>query len=410
MTRPWPCLAAALAALCCGPVGSGWSAAAEAGDPFGVVPLPTLELRREYNDVAAAIDTMVRTYGQRQVESVARRDRDLVRLPPGAGVVLLFWADDEARVFLNGNLVGSTRLTPTRIDIPTLYLEAQNRLEAHCWDTDRVESGFMAGLYVEDAAGLLHPVLTTSEERWEGADGGRAQEIFYTHSQPDIPAAQVMWGERLFGQVQMGASFTATEVLGALGRPPASATAADWAEEPMHFHEVVSRLVDLEARQREIAAVLAASRDRGGEHLRYRGSGHAGLSFTLGRAAPLAEAGNVSLAADLAAWVRRLPVQERQLVLREARPLKGVAAATPDAAFEAVAGERQDRRRDYRPPPERGPVAARRPVSAAGAVARAAAQRLRWWLWLGALGLGAYVAAGAGQWWRVYNSQRWGPE
>lgn len=397
-----------VAALCWSASEPGLASDGEGGNPFGVIDVPTLQLRREYNDVAAAIDTIVRGYGREQVDALTAPERDLLRLPPGARVVLLFWADDEAQLYLNGNPVGRTRLTPTRVEIPALYLQAENELRAHCWDTDRVESGFMAGLYVEDAAGLLHPVLTTREDRWEAEDG-RAQEIFYTHSQPDIPAAQVMWGDRLFGEVRLVAHFTAAEVLGALKAAPAAAGQVAWREEPMHFHQVVSRLVELQARQRQLGEVLAAGRQWAGAHLRYRGEEKRGLSFSLGRAAPLAEARTAALAADLAAWVRQLPAHERELVLRDGRELKGVAAATPDAAFEGGRGEREDRRLDYQPPPERGSEEDRGPIGAAAvAVRRAAARRLKVWMWLAAVGLSAYVAVGAGQWWRVYNSQGWG--
>ena len=77
---------------------------------------------------------------------------------------LIFWADDEAEVFINGYRVAQTRLTPVQIEIPKLYLREQNVIQAHCWDTDGVESGFMAGLYVRDEQGRLRPVLVTDED------------------------------------------------------------------------------------------------------------------------------------------------------------------------------------------------------------------------------------------------------
>jgi len=404
--RRWPAWPLWLAGLALPALAWG-ATVGEGADPFGVVDAPTLELRREYNDVAAAIDTIARTYGRDQVNALTAADRELVHLPTGSRIVVLFWADDEAQLYLNGNPIGRTRLTPTRVEVPAMYLEAQNELRAHCWDTDRVESGFMAGLYAEDAAGDLHTVLATSESRWSG-DGGEAQEIYYTHTQPDIPEAEVMWGERLFGEVRLVARFSAAEVLGALQAPAVGSVPADWRDEPMHFHQVVSRLARLQTRRRELGEVLRASAPGLGAHLRYGGETEGGLSFTLGRAAPLAAAANAALAEDLAAWVRHLPERQRELVLHEERQLKGVEQMTPAAAFEGSRGESPDRRADYQPPPERGPqVVGQTGSRVAAAVRRAGARRARLWLWLAAAGLGAYVTLGAGQWWRVYHSQRW---
>lgn len=400
----WLCAAALLGAI----PGSAQGAGRDGGDPLGVVGLPTLELRREYNDVVAAIDTIVRTYGRAQVSALAANEGALLGLPPGARIALLFWADDEAQIYLNGNPVGRTRLTPTRVEIPSIYLERQNELRAHCWDTDRVESGFMAGLYVEDGGGGLHPVITTTEGRWK-SDNGQAQEIFYTHSQPDIPRAEVMWGERLFGEVQLSVSFSAAEVLRALQSPALASDVEAWRNEPMHFHQVIARLMQLQGRRQELREVLRADGPRLGSHLRYRGEIESDLSFTLGRAAPLAENANAFLQANLEEWIRQLPAQDRDLVLGEARRLKGVEAVTPAVAFEGARAASGDRWRDYVPPPERGPTAAGDVVVAAVAAARQAARRrVQLWLWLAAAGLAVYVTAGAGQWWRVYTSQGWG--
>ena len=77
---------------------------------------PTLALRRQYNEVAATIDTLVRVYEGNQLADLADPDRAILELPEGARLVLLFWADDEAELFLNGNPVGRTRLTHPRRD------------------------------------------------------------------------------------------------------------------------------------------------------------------------------------------------------------------------------------------------------------------------------------------------------
>jgi hypothetical protein len=150
-----------------------------------ILPSPAaLALRREYNGVASRIDTLVRLYSAQRFKRLA--DPSVtpgVALVGDQRIVLLIWADDEARVFLNGAPVGQTRLTPTRIEIPKIYLQADNELVAQCRDTDRVESGFMAGLYVEDDTGL-RPIRTTADgQGWEVATGEQtgsaAQEIFY---------------------------------------------------------------------------------------------------------------------------------------------------------------------------------------------------------------------------------------
>ena len=145
-----------------------------------------VELRRQYNQVAASIDTLVRLYGGERLAELAARQGKPSPLPAGQKLVLIFWADDEAQLYLNGQPIGSPRLTPTRIEIPAMYLRDENVLSAHCWDTDRVESGFMAGLYLQDARARLRRVLVTDEENW-WVGGERAEVRFYSHTVPDIP-------------------------------------------------------------------------------------------------------------------------------------------------------------------------------------------------------------------------------
>ena len=116
-------------------------------------------LRREYNDVSAAVDSLVRMMQKADAEVLkklpeARPERVL---PEGMTAVMIFWADDEARVWLNDFPVGETRLTPVEVTVPDLYFQGQNRLRVRCWDTDRVESGFLGGLYLKDGAGRLYP-------------------------------------------------------------------------------------------------------------------------------------------------------------------------------------------------------------------------------------------------------------
>jgi len=383
------------------------SAAAPAPAPYGVVDLPTLQVRREYNQVAAAEDTIVRMYGRKQLVDLTGPDQPSVDLPDGATLKLVFWADDEAQLYLNGNLVGETRLTPTRIDIPTMYLKEDNELSAHCWDTDRVESGFMAGLYVEDGAGGLHPVLTTGADEWRAGDQA-AQEIFYAHPQPDIPGAHVLWGERLFGEVRLTARFPAAAVLGAIHSPAVPSPSASWEQHSMHFHDVVSRLVQLQQRRRHLGETLSLGHRRLDAHLRYRGSGPMPLAFTLGRASPLADRQNLEVSSRVVAWAESLPARERELVMHPARRLKGSDLMTPAEAFEGTGGDLEDRRVDYQPPPERGPVAAGIPTGGLLAgTGGPASPRPKAWMWVAALALTVYLSTASSCWWRLYNTEVW---
>ena len=67
------------------------------------VEAETLSLRRQYNAVAAAADTIMRQIGRDRVDELTD-DSQLAGnlLPNDAKLVLLFWADDEAELFLNG--------------------------------------------------------------------------------------------------------------------------------------------------------------------------------------------------------------------------------------------------------------------------------------------------------------------
>jgi len=325
-----------------------------------------LALRREYNEVAARIDTLVRLYSAERLTRLT--DPSItpgVILPQGMRLVLLIWADDEAKLFLNGAPVGETRLTPTRIEIPELYLQSENLLTARCWDTDRVESGFMAGLYVEDGAGL-RPVLTTAEgQGWEVASGTQqgtaATEIFYAHTQPDMPGAQVMWGSQLFGNVDLQVQFSAADVSRAVRQTPETAMLTRVQDRKMEFHESIARLVGLQERRRELSTRLSAGAQRLDVHLRFHnGAFFSGLGYTLGQASPLEEETDLAIETALQSWTRQLPASHQELVLQEARALRGMAAATAAAPLREAAGKmadrHADRQADYRPPDEQGAV------------------------------------------------------
>ena len=366
----------------------------------------TLSVRREYNQVAAAVDTIMRQYGSQRIADVATPGTRTSLLPNDAKLVLLMWADDEAELFLNGTPVARTRLTPIRVEIPQFYLKEENLLKAHCWDTDQVESGFMAGLYVE-RNGDLTAVLTSGDEHWKmGESGAPAQEIFYTHTQPDIPGASVIWGERLFGEVWLNARFTAGDI-GVAGRqPPQARLSTDWDRREMDFHLVISRLVRLQQRREELSRDLENRRVWVDPYLRYRGTHRSPLAYSLGRAEPLGdERKSVSISKQLVDWVERLPSDDRELVLRPPRELKGAASATPARPLDAAEGARGDRRRDYQPPPELGSQPGIESVVSVGALQRVGQRAALPWLWTATAFLALYAGAVVQRWWRLFNAE-----
>lgn len=381
-----------------------------------------LALRREYNGVAAAIDSLVRRYSQDRLSRLADEEATPgVQLPPAARLVLLIWADDEAMVYLNGAPVGQTRLTPTRIEIPTAYIESDNRLVARCRDTDRVESGFMAGLYVEDPAGL-RPVLTTTEAAdWQVAAGPQAgepaREIFYAHSQPDLPGAQVMWGPQLFGEVELSVRFAPQDIEQAVRRAPLAASMPRLRDRPMDYHTAVSRLVGLQERRRELATRLRASAPSGAQRgIRARvGAGGDRLTYTLGSAAPLDEGADTEVERALSTWTRQLPPSTQELVLHEARALQGERATTPPAPLPETAGTGEaDRRTEYVPPAELGTTGegsgTSQPGSGGGTtVVRrlAPSASFLWRMTAIALLLSAWTAVHGWRGWALWRSADW---
>lgn len=396
MRLPEPVLAATCLA---------WFSVATAAQDY---PNDALSLRREYNGVCATIDTLAAGREANGLERLVAAHPVAAGWPAGWELVLVFWADDEAEVTLNGYQVARTRLTPIEVSVPLLYLEDQNRLQARCWDTDRVESGFMAGLYLQDESGARRPVLATEEGRWRTADGP-APEIYYTHSQPEIPGARVIWGERLFGEVTLEATFTAEEVRQA-ARGPSRSTAPTASPRPMAAHQVLGRLVALAARREELAQALGRLSGEPPEVVYAAGPGE-GWVFTLGRAGILAEDRTVVLAEQAHRWAQTLPAAAKDLVLPQPRPLKGSGAATPPGAAVGVPGQ-ADRRLDYQPPAERGPggeagrsglpgSAGRGPLVLVGRASVSAA------LALAGLALLLYLIAATRLWWRLFREGPW---
>jgi hypothetical protein len=364
-------------------------------------------LRQEYNALAARIDTLVRLSGEKPLEQLAAHTPRDGLVPEGFEVVLIFWADDEAEIFLNDYRISDTRLTPVEVVIPALYLQERNRLQAHCWDTDRVESGFMAGLYLRDQRGGLRQILVTEEGRW-WTEGAPAEERFYTHTQPDIPGAKVIWGPRMFGSVRLETWFDAADVRQAVRRRP-QATALPVRERFMQTHEVVSLLVQLEQRREELETALELRR-YGVVPVRYQGYLRQRLAFTLGSAGPLAEARSSAAASQLHAWAEALPPTEQELIFGPRRSLKGVDAATPEDFFEGGSEGESERRADYQPPPERGPiqgigiVGERRMGLRPVLPSRLAVP----WVLLGmGVALVLYLGVLGRQWWRLFTGKVW---
>ncbi len=384
---------------------------------FAALPLfaddDLVALRREYNQAAASVDTLVRLYGEERLGELAEQAANEGILPVGSKLVLIFWADDEAELYLNDNRIGDTRLTPTRIEIPEIYLRESNTLRAHCWDTDRVESGFMAGLYLQDASTRLRQVLVTDEKSW-WVKGALAEQRYYVNAHPDIPGAEVIWGAGLFGEIVLQTSFDAARLRQASQGQPLQARAPSARREPMETHLVVSRLVQLQEQRVDLARQLEARRSSV-QDVRYQGFIKGRLAFTLGKAGALAEASSVPTAEKLLAWAEALPAQDRDLVFRERRELKGVGHATEardNAGGQKEKNEKGDRRVDYVAPDERRPVYGGADPSATGGGSMAGGvlyvrRRIRWDLWLSSAGLLAYLGMAGRQWWKLFRAKVW---
>ena len=313
-----------------------------------------LAIRREYNDVSAAVDSLVRMMQVADAEVLkklpeARAERVL---PEGMTAVMIFWADDEARVWLNDFPVGETRLTPVEVTVPDLYFQGQNRLRVRCWDTDRVESGFLGGLYLKDGAGRLYPIVV-SNGTWE-TSGGRATEITYAHPMPDIPGAQPIWDVRMFGVVDMAITFDRAAIDRALAKS-APAISRSARQQAMDYHTFAQQLAILQARREKLRADLA--RQGGLSVPGYNQERVRSASLTLGKAAPLTEKVSAPVAKNVRSWSEKLPAVQQQLIYPDRRALKGegaVTAATGDVV--PTASDRGSREQAYRPPEERGGI------------------------------------------------------
>lgn len=387
--------------------GAGWSTAAAADD--------VVALRQQYNQVSASIDTLVRLYGGDKLRELAKRKGNNRFLPANSKLILIFWADDEAELYLNGNRIGETRLTPIRVEIPVVYLRESNVLRAYCWDTDRVESGFMAGLYLQDGSGRLRKVLATGDGRWWVA-GQRAEPRFYSHSLPDIPGAEVIWGTKLFGEVELEARFDAAHLARAARRRPLTGAvdAGTARDQPMETHRVVSRLVSLQKQRDELAQKLHVRRSATQDVL-YQGFMRGRLAFSLGKASRLAEVESIDAAKKLLAWTEALPVEQRELIFPKKQALKGTSHVVPERASSSTARGEADRRRDYTPPTGRGSDKGEGRTRGSGGGGSSvggvrsvySVHNMPLELWGLVTGLLFYLGVASWQWWKLFRAKGW---
>ena len=328
-----------------------WASAAS-----GVSPTD-MALRQEYNAVSARIDSIVRAMSAIDPEALdASRLPDSPEdglIPEGARLVFIFWADDEARVWLNDFLVGETRLTPVEIEVPALYLRTSNRIRVRCWDTDWVESGFLCGLYLKASDGQLQPVVV-SDDSWSSPTG-TVQQITYAHSLPDIPGAHVIWQTRIFGKVELEKTFDAQAVSQAAARVESySQPSGGENRGPMDYHAFVQSLAQLQERREQLSRDLSQHAGNLSSTPVYGGTGGRSLSLTLGKAGPLKEGTSRPVSENVRKWAKALPDEHQVLLYPERRTLKGEDASNP--AFgqaTPTSGDIGERTRDYRPPEDR---------------------------------------------------------
>ena len=315
-----------------------------------------LEQRQEYNDVSAAVDSLVRMMQVVDTEALKGpklpEGRDERIVPEGMSAVMIFWADDEAQIWLNDFPVGETRLTPVEVAIPDLYFRGQNTLRARCWDTDFVESGFLCGLYLKDGVGGLQPVVV-SNGQWKTVEG-YAMEITYAHPSPDIPGAEPIWGPRVFGVVELSVTFDQEAIECAIHitvhTPAKPMTARRQARD---YHTFAQQMAVLQARREKLKGDLGV-----GSHLNvpvYEGKRGRSASLTLGKAGPLAEDVSAPVAEKIRSWSQALPESQQQLIYPDRRALKGEAAANlADGGAVSTSGDGGSREQAYKPPEERG--------------------------------------------------------
>ena len=318
------------------------------------------ELRREYNLVSAGIDSLVRTMQKIDDEVLKKptvpEHRTERIIPNGMSLVMIFWADDEARIWLNDFVVGETRLTPVEVTVPDLYLKGQNQIRARCWDTDGVESGFICGLYLRDAAGVLYPVVV-SNDQWASTDGGQAIAITYAHPSPDIPGAEPIWGTHVFGVLELTVSFDQAAVQNAVSKATQGRAPEQVQQRDMNYHDFVKQLSILQARRESLLKDMQAFSASVMSIPSFSGKSGRKVSLTLGKAGPLKEAMSEPISEKVRLWSQALPEEQAALIYPDKRMLKGeVAVNMSDGDFVPVGGDGGARKQDYTPPKELGPA------------------------------------------------------
>jgi len=296
----------------------------------------TVPLRKQYNLVSAKIDSLVRAMESRDVEALDTAKlpdgSESLTLPDDAQVVAIFWADDEAKVWINGHFVGETRLTPVEVVVPGLYLKSENVIRARGWDTDYVESGFLFGLYLRQN-GVLHPIVV-SDESWEGVNGP-VETITYAHAMPDIPQAEVIWSQRTFGMVEMTVRFDAGKVRRA-GLEGSDSRFAGGTPRKMSLHAFVAELSVLEAERERLRSELRR-RATTLSMPRYEGPPGQG-SLTLGKVGPLKEHVTKPVSEQVKRWSDQLPPEQQAMVYPDRRRLRGEGEATAEGDRVVPAG------------------------------------------------------------------------
>ena len=311
----------------------------------------TIGLRREYNQVSARIDSLVRAMKERDEASVEAETlpdgREALTLPDDTQAVAIFWADDEARVWINDHFVGETRLTPVEVVIPSMYLRTDNVIRARGWDTDYVESGFLFGLYLR-RNGQLHPVVV-SDESWTGKNSA-VETITYAHTMPDIPQAEVIWSQSTFGVIEMSVRFDAGRIREA-GRDAGHEQFSGGQKSEMSLHAFLAELAVLETERERLrselrrrASVLSAPSFSGGRR---------GGSLTLGKAGPLKEYATKPVSERVKSWSEQLPPEQQALIYPDRRRLRGEGEATAQGGPAALSGGAEDREQAYVPPSDR---------------------------------------------------------
>lgn len=312
-----------------------------------------ISLRQEYNSISAEIDSLVWTLETKAIEKTHLPKVGGERVfPEGMEAQMIFWADDEARVWLNGYLVGETRLTPVEVTVPIFYFGIKNQIRVQCWDTDWVESGFMFGLYLRDTEGSLYPILV-SDEKWRSG-GIQSQEITYAHPVPDIPGAKAIWGSRVFGKVELTQTFDWSAMQSAALRAALpNRSSPDIQKHRMEYHDTLQHLALLEESRKKLKAMLLGQARGEPPVPFYSGAERRSLSLTLGEARPLQDQVPMLVIDQLQNWTRKLSPVSKRMVYPEPQRMKGELAANPALKHEIlegfITGERQLK---YHPPGE----------------------------------------------------------